>query len=119
MKLTRKKRLICGLSLAGLTLAVLAAAMILSMPPDQTYRFTASGRTGGPAVPAELTGGININTATAEELETLPGISARLAAAIIAEREARGPFRLPEDVMAVSGIGEKKFQAILPFIRLE
>ena len=56
---------------------------------------------------------------TAEELEALPGISARIAAAIVAERETHGPFRLPEDIMAVSGIGEKKLEAILPFIRLD
>lgn len=55
---------------------------------------------------------ININTATADELETLPGIGEATAAAIIEDRESNGPFSAPEDLMRVSGIGEKKFARI-------
>lgn len=51
---------------------------------------------------------VNINTATSEELTTLPGVGEATARAIIEEREANGPFASPEDVMRVSGIGEKK-----------
>ena len=52
------------------------------------------------------TGKLNINTATAEELETLPGIGARKAAAIVEHRVANGPFERVEDLVEVSGIGE-------------
>lgn len=55
---------------------------------------------------------ININTATADELETLPGVGEATAAAIIEDRESNGPFSAPEDLMRVSGIGEKKFARI-------
>lgn len=55
---------------------------------------------------------VNINTATSEELQTLPGVGEATAAAIIREREANGPFAAPEDLMRVSGIGEKKFQRV-------
>ncbi len=55
---------------------------------------------------------VNVNTATAAELETLDGIGEVTAAKIIAEREARGPFASPEDLKRVSGIGDKKIEAL-------
>ena len=62
--------------------------------------YTASG--GAPLV--------NINTASAEELQALVGVGESTAAAIVRDREANGPFASPEDLMRVSGIGEKKFE---------
>ncbi|MBW6468902.1 MAG: ComEA family DNA-binding protein [Coriobacteriia bacterium] len=61
-------------------------------------------------------GGVDINTATAGELEALPGVGPATAAKIIAEREANGPFAAPEDLMRVAGIGEKKFEALRDLI---
>ncbi|MDE6591679.1 MAG: ComEA family DNA-binding protein [Oscillospiraceae bacterium] len=54
---------------------------------------------------------ININTATAKELESLYGIGEKLAAAIIEYREEQ-PFERPEDIMKVKGIGTGKFDKI-------
>jgi competence protein ComEA len=54
---------------------------------------------------------ININTASAEELAQLKGIGPSHAAKIVAYREKNGPFKLPEDLMQVSGIGQKIFEA--------
>ena len=51
---------------------------------------------------------MNINTATAAELDTLPGVGAVTAEAIIEYRRAHGPFQRPEDLMQVRGIAEKK-----------
>lgn len=51
---------------------------------------------------------VNINSATAEELMTLPGVGDATARAIIEERERGGPYSSVEDLMRVSGIGEKK-----------
>ncbi len=59
---------------------------------------------------------ININTATAEDLVTLPGIGEVLAGRIIAYREANGPFLSTEELILVSGIGEKKLAAIMDLI---
>ena len=53
---------------------------------------------------------ININTATAEELMQLNGIGPKYAARIIAYREKYGPFKTPEGLMQVSGIGQKTFE---------
>lgn len=55
---------------------------------------------------------ININTATALQLQELDGIGEATAAKIIADREANGPFRTIEDLTRVSGIGEKKLEAL-------
>jgi competence protein ComEA len=53
---------------------------------------------------------ININTATAEELMQLNGIGPKYAARIIEYREKHGPFKTPEGLMQVSGIGQKTFE---------
>ena len=62
---------------------------------------------------------IDINHATAEELATLPGIGEVLAERIIAYREAHNGFASVEEIMDVSGIGEKKFTQISALITLE
>ena len=53
---------------------------------------------------------ININTATAEELTRLNGVGPKYAAEIIAYREKYGPFETPEELILVSGIGQKTFE---------
>ena len=55
---------------------------------------------------------ININTATEAELDILPGVGPSTAEAIVADREENGPFSTIEDLMRVSGIGEKKFEKL-------
>ena len=55
---------------------------------------------------------VNINSATSSELQALSGVGEATAAAIIEDRESKGPFTSPEDLMRVSGIGEKKFAKI-------
>jgi len=57
-------------------------------------------------------GVVDINRATAAELETLPGVGPATAQKIVDDREANGPFATPEDLMRVPGIGAKKFEAM-------
>jgi competence protein ComEA len=81
----------------------------------------ASSTTGGPGGGAGTAGSVgaspgeslvNVNTATAEELETLPGIGEVLAQRIIDHRETHGPFDAVEDLLDVSGIGESRLADI-------
>jgi competence protein ComEA len=58
------------------------------------------------------TGRININTATPEELETLPGIGPAIAQKIVDFRQANGPFTQIESILEVPGIGDGKFEQI-------
>jgi competence protein ComEA len=54
---------------------------------------------------------LNINTASVEELVQLDRVGQRYAERIVAYREQNGPFKLPEDIMQVAGIGPKTFEA--------
>ncbi len=59
---------------------------------------------------------LDLNRATAEELQTLPGIGASRAQDIIAYRDSNGPFQRIEEIQEVSGIGEGIFAQIEPYI---
>ena len=62
---------------------------------------------------------ININTASAEELEKLPNIGAKTAQKIVAHREKFGKFRKPEYLMLVGGISDKRFRRMRVLIKVE
>ena len=62
---------------------------------------------------------ININTASAPELEKLPHIGAKTAREIIQYRENFGRFRKPEHLLLVRGISDKRFREIRIFIKVE
>jgi competence ComEA-like helix-hairpin-helix protein len=65
-----------------------------------------------------LPGPLNVNTADVATLQALPGIGPALAERIVADREARGLFRTPEDLLRVPGIGPKRWERIRPLVRL-
>ncbi len=93
-------------------------------PPQYTlsgWRPTAgAGSAASPiAAPAALPGGlINLNTATAAQLETLPGIGPKTAQKIIQHR-AQTPFQTINDLDDVSGIGEKKLEAVRSLVTVQ
>jgi competence protein ComEA len=87
--------------------------------PDSSQGSTQG--TFAPALPSnpaasEGSGLVNINTADIHALMTLPGIGETYAKSIIAYRQVNGPFKDIEDIMDVTGIGEKRFNAIKDLI---
>lgn len=83
--------------------------------PNQSA-LVEGGKVGEASSVAEA---VNINTATAEELETLPGIGEKIAARIIAYREENGAFQDVGQLREVKGIGDKMLQKLLPYIVIE
>jgi competence protein ComEA len=81
----------------GLALAM--AALLVSGPAMAA---------GKPAPAAK----VNINTASVEQLTTLPGVGPKLAARIVEYRQKSGTFRSPQELMNVKGVGEKNFAKI-------
>ena len=62
---------------------------------------------------------VNINSAGQSELERLPGIGPSLAKKILDFRQKNGQFKNPNDLMAVPGIGEKKFEQLKSLITVK
>jgi len=59
----------------------------------------------------QMSGSINLNTATVAQLDLLPGVGEKAARRIIAHRE-KTPFKTPEDIVKVKGFGKKKFDKL-------
>lgn len=106
----------------GINLArVLADGEQVRMLTQEEY---AAGGSDGAASPAAGTAGasasvggkVDLNKATAAELDALPGVGPSTAQKIVDDREANGPFKKVEDLMRVSGIGQKKFDALKDLI---
>ena len=62
---------------------------------------------------------VNINTATAQELQLLPRIGPATAGRIVEFRKANGPFEAVEEIMRVRGVGERTFELLKPYLALE
>lgn len=82
---------------------------------EQQAVTAGGGADGGAVVTSganDAAGLVNINTASAAELQTLSGIGPSMAQSIIDDRTKNGPFASVDDLMRVSGIGEKKLAKI-------
>lgn len=69
-----------------------------------------------PAVAADARRVVNVNTADPSQLALLPRVGPAVAQRIIDFRKENGPFKSPEDLMLVQGIGEKTYQLIKPYV---
>ena len=94
--------LLCALSL-GLSLAMAAGAPAAD---------AAKPRPDAPS----LSGVANVNTATPDQLQLLPGVGESRARAIVALRKQRGGFKQVDDLLAVKGIGESMLERMRPFV---
>lgn len=72
----------------------------------------ALGGAAAGAVGGDAGGKVNINTADAAALDTLPGVGPATAKKIVDDRAANGPFRTVEDLMRISGIGPKRLEQL-------
>ena len=77
---------------------------------------TGSGAEAAPGAPPAAP--VNLNTATAEQLDTLDGVGPATATKILEWRQAHGGFRTVEDLAQVPGIGPKKLAALKPKVQL-
>jgi competence protein ComEA len=98
----------------------------ISAPPGQPAEMGSSvvseaepGNAPSPAEnPSDATGLVNLNSATVEQLDTLPGVGPVTAAAIIAWRDANGPFSSVEQLGDVDGIGPARLDKLRDLVRV-
>lgn len=114
---------LCGLGAAGIILLVVSAPRgePVELLPAPTRLATNTSEAQEVELPTTtprptLVFPLNINIATAQELEQLPGIGPTLAQNIVAYREMHGFFETVADVQNVPEIGPITYEAILPFI---
>ncbi len=91
-------------SLGGVALFVLALIMLVAPAVEAQ-----APRANEPASAAAAAAKVDLNTATGEELESLPGVGPRTAELIIDYREQHDGFEKIEELMNVRGIGERTF----------
>lgn len=85
--------------------------------PEVPRANTANGEESQNADPAYLAKHpLNLNSATAEQLELLPGVGPAMAAKIIAARKEKGGFKSVEELDDIPGIGEKKMEKLRPLV---
>ena len=99
--------------------AVLAGTFLLSISAcaKRSYPIAKANDQQSPSI--ANTQRININTASAKQLENLPGIGKGLAERIIQHREKYGPFRRAEHLIIVRGISDRRFRALRDFVAVD
>lgn len=118
MELTRGEKLICLLAL-GFVLAVIASSLISRSTPAPTVEISSLPTTTVDQALHWQGGKLNLNTADATDLESLPGIGAVLAQRILDYRSQNGSFVEFQDLLNVPGLGQKTLDELLPYLYLE
>lgn len=97
------------------TESALPSVPAASAPTEKSTAAPTEAATQPPTEPGPL----DLNRATAQELTTLPGIGEVLAQRIVDYREAHGPFRSVDELIAVEGIGEGKLEKLRELVTVE
>jgi competence protein ComEA len=92
--------------------AVVAIALLGIVPTA----VAAQAKAAKPKPAASAAGPVNLNTATAADLQALPGVGAATARLIIEHRQKNGGFKKVEELMNIKGIGEKSFLKLKPMV---
>jgi competence protein ComEA len=95
-----------------------AVAGQIQTPAESSAGITPSGPGGAPGSGGASSEPISLNSATLEQLDTLPGIGPSLAQQILSYREAHGPFTSVDQLTEVPGIGPAKLEQLRPLVRL-
>jgi competence protein ComEA len=91
-------------ALRALAAALAAAASVAAAPPQER---------------PSLSGVVNVNTASAEELQLLPGIGEARARALIELRKRRGGFKTLDELKEVKGLGDASLEQLRPYVRFD
>lgn len=112
---------LCLLTLGALVASLDRGPRPVALAPQagpSPARETLSSATAPPPSNASDTARLDVNIASAAQLELLPHIGPALAARIVDDRAANGPFRSIADLDRVKGIGPRTIERIAPFIRV-
>lgn len=104
-----------GGALPGTDLTLINQAQLLE---DGEQLVVGTDRGGSSTGAQPRPGKVNLNSASTQELDALPGIGPVLAARIVAWRKANGRFKSVEDLRQVSGVGDAKFADLRPLVRI-
>ncbi len=124
--MTKERRELLSWAVVMLMLLAVVGTAAFSLPPfleakgvvytESTKKTTRMTTATAKTVPQKK---INLNTATAAELMTIPGIGEGYAARILEYREKNGPFREVDELMNIKGIGEKRFKKWSPYLSVD
>jgi len=91
---------------------LIVVALLMTAAPA----IASQNKTAAPKGAAASAAPLDLNTATAAQLEKLPGIGPKTAQLIVQHREKNGNFKKVEELMNIKGIGEKSFLKIKPLV---